>query len=475
MSLARSVGRNTIIQVIGKIAGTLIGFLAIAILQRSLGTEGFGAYTTVMAYVGFFSVIADLGLYMIVLREIAKPNADKERIVGNALAIRLVSAAVVLAACVAIAFFFPYSAEIRSGIAIIVVSFFFIAVQQLLVSLFQQALKTVWVVIGELLGRVVLVALVYWFSRHDATLAQMLLAVTAGTFANMLVVLLSGMRLVRLRLYFDKQYWKFILQETWPIALSIVLNLLYFRLDTVFLSIFRPLEEVGLYGAAYKILEILVSMPVMFVGLIMPILSMTAYVEPERFSSIFKKSFTLLLIAALPIVVGGMLLAKPLLVLIGGEAYAPASGYLRVLLFSIGAMFLNSLSGHTVTAINEQRRMVWGYFSVAMASIAAYLILIPLFGAYGAAFGTVFAQTSIMIVGYAMIKRRIGVAPSLKGLWKMLACTAVMAAVIWLFRGQHVLIAVVVAMLTYGGLVLATRLIDPTAMKEIIFPRRNDA
>jgi hypothetical protein len=50
-----------------------------------------------------------------------------------------------------------------------------------------------------------------------------------------------------------------------------------------------------------------------------------------------------------------------------------------------------------------------------------------------------------------------------------------MVVAILLFRGQHVLITVAVAMATYGGLVLATRLIDPASMKEIIFSRRTDS
>jgi O-antigen/teichoic acid export membrane protein len=50
MSLTGQVGRNTIVQVTGKVLGTILGLIVIALLTRYLGTEGYGQYTTVIAY-----------------------------------------------------------------------------------------------------------------------------------------------------------------------------------------------------------------------------------------------------------------------------------------------------------------------------------------------------------------------------------------------------------------------------------------
>lgn len=472
MSLAHAIGRNTLLQVVGKGIATVLGLITVAILQRSLGPESYGGYTAVMAYMGFFSVIADFGLYLIVLREIAKEGADTEKIIGNALSLRIVAAVFILLIGIGISFFLPYDGDVRIGIAIIAISFFFVAIQQVLVSVFQHALKMMSVVVGEISGRIVLLALVWYVASTDPTLTSVLLAVVAGSFVNALIVFFQGRKIVPLSLRFDFAYWKYILRESWPIAISIVLNLLYFRLDTIFLSVFRPLEEVGLYGAAYKILEILVTFPNMFIGLIMPILSGFAFVNWDRFKVVFQRSFDALLIAVLPLFVGGFVLARELVIFVGGEAYADATVFFRMLLFAIVFLFFGSLSGHTVTAINEQRKMVWAYLGVAVVGVVLYLVLIPSYGAYGAALGTIVTEGFIMIAGYIMIYKRAHVRPQFTFFWKALFASAIMGGVLYFAKSLHILLAVSIGVVVYACIAYSIKLISKQDIMQI-FSKQN--
>jgi len=469
VSLARSIGRNTLLQIVGKGIATVLGFVTVALLQRALGPETYGAYTTVMAYMGFFSVIADLGLYLIVLREIAKPDADKDKIVGNALSLRIIAAVVLLGLGVGASLAFPYSHDIKLGIAIISVSFFFVAIQQVLVSIFQHALRMVTVAAGEIAGRVVLLVLVAYYAAHGPTLWHMLYAIVAGSLVNMLIVLVRSNGFVRLRLRKDYHYWKYLLKETWPIAISIVLNLLYFRMDTIFLSVFRSLEEVGLYGAAYKILEILITFPNMFIGLVMPVLSAVAFVDWDRFRSIFQRAFDVLLIGAVPLFIGGMILARPLIVFVGGVEYAAAAPFFRILIIAVSFLFFGSLSGYTVTAINEQRKMVWAYLSVAILGLVLYLILIPIYGGYGAAIGTVVTEGTIMLAGYTMIWKRTRVRPMFGKFAKICTSAITMGVVLYFMQTAHVVVAAVVGVAVYIICLFVFRVIDKSIFTSIIF------
>jgi O-antigen/teichoic acid export membrane protein len=309
---------------------------------------------------------------------------------------------------------------------------------------------------------------VWWFSTHNATLSQILLAVIAGSFVNAIIIFFRAGKIVPISLRADVEYWRYIFKETWPIAISIVLNLLYFRLDTIFLSVFRSLQEVGLYGAAYKILEILVTFPSMFIGLVMPVLSATAFVDPERFRSVFQKAFRALLLGALPLLVGGLILARPLIVFVGGDAYAGATSFFQILMFAVLFLFFGALSGHTITAIHEQRKMVWAYLSVAAGGILLYLLLIPPFGAYGAAIGTVVTEGSIMIAGFAMIYRKMRVRPSLSGVGSLLLSVCVMGIAVYFARSLHVLIAAAIGMLVYACMIFITKAIDRSLIKQIV-------
>ncbi len=472
MSLVRAVGRNTLIQFGGKIVGTAIGLVTVAMMQRALDPSGFGSYTTVMAYLGFLSVVAALGLYLILVRELNRPDANEGKVVGNVLGLRWVSAAVILALGSALILVFPYPPEIERAVWIGSWSFLAIAATQLLNGVFQSRLRMSWSVSGELFGRAVLLAGVWVVVTNGATVAGIMTVSVMSSAATLIVTWIGAGRFVPLRPRFDWSYWRWLLHETWPVAISIVLNLIYFRIDTIFLSVFAPIHDVGLYGAAYKILEILNTFPIMFVGLLLPVLGRAfADHDPERFRRIFQKGFDLLVVAAVPLLIGGWILAEPVLIAIGGREYAPAAPVLRLLLIAVAALFLNSLSGHAVTMINRQRQMVWGYLSVAVVGVTLFLILIPRFSLYGAAVGSIVTQSLAALIGYVLVLRVMRFRLTLKIFWKIALAAFGMIIVGLLTRPLGLAIALPLTGGVYVLGLLLAKVITADTLKEIISNR----
>lgn len=468
-NFARAVGRNTIIQFVGKIFGTILGFATSVLILRYLHPEGNGQYTTAMAYLGFLSVVADLGLYLILIRDINKPGANVERIVGNLLALRWVSAFVILLGGAAIVSFFGFSHQENIAVMIGTGSFIAVAATQLLIGVFQSKLAMIYVAVGELIGRSLLLAVTWWVVTNQGSLYGIILAVVIGSLANFMFVWWSARRFIRIRLYFDWGYWKSTLRDTLPIAISIVLNLIYFRADTIILRMSQGTYDVGLYGAAYKILEILNTFPLMFVGLLLPALG-AAFASNDHgaFKRIFQKGFDLLLMAILPLIIGGCFLAVPILTLIGGREYAPAAPVFRLLLIAVGALFLNSLSGHVVTIINRQRQMVWAYLLVAVVGLATYLILIPRLSLYGAAIGTVVSECLTAILGYTLVLRALHFRLQLGVVPKIFLSAGIMAALFYLLRHQPAWVAGVVASAAYVTMIFFSRALSPRFIKEML-------
>jgi len=471
MSLARSVGRNTAVQFVGKILGTLLGVVTLAIMQRHLQLEGFGAYTAAMAYVSFFSVVADLGLYLILIRELNKPGADTNRIVGNLLGIRWTSALIVLVGSAVVAWVLPfYSHDVRVAIQIGALAFIAVAGSQLLVAVFQTKQNTLWVTVAELSGRVVLLGLTVAVTVAGGGLNAIMAAVAAGSIINLLIILITARRYTSLRPRFEWGYWRAILIDTLPVSISIVLSLIYFKADTILLSVFRVGDDViGLYGSAYKILEILITFPVIFVGLILPALGQ-AFSGDDRptFIRVFQRGFETLLLLVTPILVGGMVLAREILVAIGDVTYAPAAGILRLLLIAVALSFLNSLSAHTITIINRQRQMVWGYLTVAVIGLVIYLILIPRLAATGAAIGTIVTEALTPLIGYFIIFRVMRFNLALGIIPKVLLAAAAMTGTIFALRAIDPWLALVVGTLVYGLAALALRALPWSMVRDVL-------
>ncbi len=151
---------NTVLQSAGKILSAIIGIITVAVMSRNLGKTGFGEYTTVASFMGLFSVLADLGLYLVMTKEISQVRTDETRILGNVLALRFMSALLLLTAGAAVALFFPYSKPVKQGMFLAIIAFSFISGTQVLAGLFQKYLIVTQLVISEIIQRLTMLALV---------------------------------------------------------------------------------------------------------------------------------------------------------------------------------------------------------------------------------------------------------------------------------------------------------------------------
>ncbi|MBI5254479.1 oligosaccharide flippase family protein, partial [Candidatus Falkowbacteria bacterium] len=165
-----------------------------------------------------------------------------------------------------------------------------------------------------------------------------------------------GAKWLKLRPAFDWQIWKEIWHRSWPFALSISLNLIYLKGDTIILSLFRPQTEVGLYGATYRILDILTMIPTLIMGVALPVLTRFWLENKKEFYVLMQKVFDVFLILAVPVILGTMLIADKVMVFVAGQEFFAAGAILRVLIFAAGAILLNGLSGYAVVALNQQRK-----------------------------------------------------------------------------------------------------------------------
>lgn len=468
MSLTRAVAYNTAIQTVGRFVSIIIGLVAVGLLTRGLGQEGYGQYTTVLSVLGFIAVIADLGLYLVLVREMAKKEHPDEFIVGNILGLRLAAASLLLVAGAAAAMLLHYPVIVKMAIWVGTLSYFASAGVQLLTGVYQTKLLMVRVVSAEVIGRIFFFSLTWYGLAHHWGLVALIGSLVLGSAVNFSVLLLGLRGVVRVKLAYDRAYWRLIFFQTLPIAISVILNVMYFRLDTIFLSLFRSQSDVGLYGAAYKILEVLVSFPTLFIGLVLPVLSATAINDMDRFRWVFQRAFDLLALAAFPLVVGGMILARPLIVFVSGEAFAPSAGIFRLLLVAVGCLYFAALSGHSIIAVQKQRSMVKVYGAVAFVGVAAYLFLIPRFSTTGAALGTILTEALTMTCGYVIVLRTAAFRLKLAGLGRAALATAVMALALWSLRSLVWYVQLAGAVIVYAGMVLAVRGVPLQDLRKIM-------
>lgn len=470
MSIASKIAKNTIFQVFGKILSSLCSLIAAALITRYLGPALFGEYSTSIAFLQIFGILVDLGLTLVTVQMISEKGANIKKILDNLFSFRILSAFCFMALAPLAVIFFPYSGIIKIGVFIGAGAFFFNAVNQVLIGLFQKELKMGRVAFAEIANRLIFLALTAVAIIFNFNLLAFLGAMAAGNFLNFVILYILAQKIVKINFDFDFAVWKKIFRRSWPIAAGIALNLIYLRADIFILSLYKPASDVGFYSAAYKIIDFLTAFPFILLGLALPIITFTwSEKNLEKFKEMAQKTFDFLNILALPLVTGGIILAEPLMILLAGKDFAESGEILRVLLLALGMIFPATVFTHTIIAINKQKTMLWGFGASAVLTLAGYIIFIPKFSYFGAAWMTVFSEALILLWSAGVVYRYSKFFPKLRLFKRSLAASIVMVWILWMLEIQNILLSVPAGALIYFALLFAVKGINLKMMREVVF------
>lgn len=429
MNLSKRVAKNTLIQIIGKILSTILGLFSLALITRYLGQAGFGDYTTIINYLTIFAMVADLGLTLVTVQLISgtEDKQEEDYSLKNLFTFRLVSIVAFLIISLVISLFLPYSREIKYGILISSPYFIFPALTQIIVGLLQKRLKMGKAVIAELVSRLVLILGVIFVWQQGAGLNGVLLATLASGLASFIFHFLLAKNLASFGLAWDFAYWRTITKKSWPLAITIVLNLLYLKTDIIFLSFFKDSTEVGIYGAAYRVIDVLTTIPFMFAGLILPIITASWLKSQfDFFKNTLQRSFDFMMMFSLPLLVGGIMLAKPIMEVVAGSEFIPSGKILALLMVAVTFIFAGVIFSHAVIALDKQRKLIPYYIFTSLSALIAYFILIPRYSGVGAAIVTIYSEAVIAIFSAYVVYRQIKFFPNLTVLFKSALASIIM-------------------------------------------------
>lgn len=468
MAIARKIAYNVIFNVVTKILSTILALVGIAFITRYLGKEGFGDYSTVLAFFAFFGSVADLGLYAITAREISRVEADEEKILGNAFALRLVSSVAVFLVTPILVFFLPYSHNVKVGILIAAASFVFSSTYMVLNGVFQKNLAMDKVATAEVIGKLIQIGIIIFAVRNDLGFITIILSILTAMIFNFAVVLLLVQKYIPLRLQFDFIYWKKFLKESAPLGLSAVVIFIYFKIDTILLSILKTNTEVGIYNAAYKVIENLSFFPAMIIGLMFPMFSRHFFSDKKHFTHLANETFKVFLIIIVPLVIGTLFLSEGIINLIGGAAFAEAANTLRILIFALAFIFFGGFFNNILIASNHQKKMLWMLIGCALFNVSANIIFIPTYSYTASAIISTLTEFLVAAVGLLITLKYTGYRPSLRHFPRILFSGLIMALFLFAFRPHSFLTLLVASSVVYISLLWLTKTITIKELRSIV-------
>lgn len=474
MSVANKIFTNTFWQLVIRVVNILIGVFSLALITRMLGSAGFGYYTTIFAFVQIFAILADLGLYITLLREISsvKDKQTEDKITSNIFTIRLVfSVGILLLIPIAIQFF-PYEKIVKEGVIYFMGVFFFQSLISTLTAIFSKYLAMPKVAMVDFVNKIVYLAFLIYFFSNNSSLNQMLIANVLSMALSFVFLLLFLKKYTKLNLAWDFKYWRLIFYRTWPLAVTVVLNLLYFKADTLVLSIYSSPEEVGVYGAPYRVLEVISTFPHMFMSLILPFFTASFLAKKyKELNQTFQYSFDFFSIITVAMTLLTLLISRPLMTLLAGEDFAASGPVLDILIIATAGIFFGTLFTYMVVAIGVQKQMIKYFLIAAIFGLVGYFIFIPRYSYWGAAYMTLFVEWLIVYFSWLVVKKNVPLKINLKVLGKSILAGALVFVLFLFLTDMGIILRFLLASFLYVLILYFLRAVNKDQLRQIFINR----
>jgi O-antigen/teichoic acid export membrane protein len=393
-------------------AGSAVMLVALTMIAgRFLPASEYGKFSFAIALATIVETLMDIGLGPVTVRTVARDGAGAGVLFRHVLGLKIAWGALGLIALLIAApimrsdptviracYLMGVSSAIRSYV---------LSARGLLQGLNRFDLETVTVIADRglllLLGTLVLVS---GFGLYGISIAFVVARLLMFVIVTVIVKRVTGSAVPT----YDRAVWIELQTAALPLGFFLITLTLYTYIDTVILGIMRTDAENGWYAAAYRVYEGLMYAPSAFATVLTPRFSQMFLNDPTGLRSLFRRS--LLGSAAMAILIGGggMLLARPMVLLFYGPAYEPAVPALQVLAGGSLFVFCTWILHAAAISTNLDRRLVGTTAVGLITNVALNVMFIPRLGITGAAWATVIAEAVTVSLLYVQVHRRLAAA-----------------------------------------------------------------
>lgn len=392
-SLKQTAFRNTFWLTVSNFSGRFIRALLLIYVARILGTEGYGIFSYAVSIAAFFSMFSDLGVGGTLTREGAKRSELFPNYVATSVFIYCI---LLTATLIALFAGFPYVTRIPEALPLLPIAALLIIFDNfrgIPVAIARAKERMEVEAIINIVTNLAITGIGIFLIFQQPTPRFLIAGYTIGSgigtlFAFWLV-----------RDYF-RGFWQNIrpglsaqmIKEGFFFSLMGLLGTLMLNTDMMMIGWLADANALGIYSAAQRPVQILYIFPMIISVALFPALARFAVDEFERFRSLLERALAFSLLAAIPLVIGGIALGDGVILLLFGGQYREAVIPFYLLLTTILVTFPGIFIGNAIFALDEQKLFVWFLTLGAIGNAVLNYLLLPRWGITGAAIATIIAQ-----------------------------------------------------------------------------------
>ena len=414
MKISVEIFKNSIWNLILFASYGLTGVFTSILIARYLGPEMMGEYSFIIWLIGIMVVFVGIGFPNTITKFISEFIGSKDEESAQAIYAKLIQvqfAAALLITLILIGIFYPSLSPIKKDYYLIA----FLSLTPLCMSTFitsafhgVQNFK-ITSMVGSVVNLLQLI-LVIVFILLNMGLKGLLAVPLISSIIHVLLLGKYSTFGITSPFKIPKEYRSKIIKYTlrlyWIVILSVIV---WQKLEVFFLKIYSTSEEIAFYSIALNITMVMIGFTGLFSTVIFPVFSSYwGAGDGEGVKNIYNKSIKVIVIFYLPICIIVIAASKPIVSLMYSSDYLAVSPLLIILMVSSLFFALGVLLANLIQALNRAEIIVKYVTLLAAINIIFDLILIPKYGAVGAAIANSSVRIMVLPFWIWIIKKQLG-------------------------------------------------------------------
>lgn len=391
-SLFKNIFYNSLLNVFN----ILFPLLMLMYVSRKIGPENIGKVSWAITFTSYFVLIAVFGINNYGIRAIASVREDRAKLdatFSKIFSFSLVTSVIAVIAYIITVIVMP---SMRNKYALFSITGIMVALSPLSLEWFFLGIENFkYIALRSILLKLASLVFMLIFIRESGDYLVYALIYVLGLCLNYIFNFTYAMKIVRPVFGLNSADFRAIFKSIYRFALISFVTSLYGGLDKILLGAFAGFIGVGFYTPAEKIVRTFLSVIVAACTTMIPRTSfMIATGKDDEAKSLISDSLHAVLLLAIPLFIGVLLLAEPLILVFGGSAFLPAVSTLRIMACIIIPVALANVAGvQVLVACRHEGKYLISIVAGTVVFLIAALFAMPKYAQNGAAFAIVLAES----------------------------------------------------------------------------------
>ena len=462
MSKTKKIAVNSISLIGGQFFQRLLGLVLVMVIARSYGRVLLGQYSFMMVYMTLFAMVASFGFQTVMVRDVAADTSKAKSFFPNIIAIQFLLGFFLLAP---MAWLLWILGKEINPIIILLFALSLIFMENtssiaasILEGMDKMRINALFLFLKRALTTSIVIVLVF-FKRLD--LLMLGFVVFGVSFFNMvsyLLILKKGGILDSFHI--EISVLRRLIWIGFPFLVLKCVIIMFNRVDVVMLSSLRGDEEVGVYSAAYYILESFMIIANSFAVAFFPTMVQSLKESRGRLITLFHKAFKLLFVTSLLSAFLISISSQSISLLFYGKRFQQTGIVLSILIWTLVFFSMNLPSSRLLFAADRKNALVSIFGGGLLLNIGMNFFLIPKMGSAGAAIATVISMFFIFSVIFGYMNRFLFRVKLLKNCWRPIVSIGLVVVIFKIIHNWNLVLLMVVSLVAYSGFLYLFKVVD---------------